>query len=229
MEAHSASHMTAHKRYTNIKTNWEKFRQNITVPDNFTLPEAHTPEDIDTQVAAFTNRLQQAYKNASKPLKNNDTFYISRDLKQLFKDRNRARKTWHYTRSPADKNTLNKLQKQIKKIITKFEQKQWDESLACLDAEDGTLWNAARDFRKKAPQILALKGPAKITNSDTDKSEIIADSLQNQFKLNDIKNDTDRAITHVVHNYLENENNFTNTPPIPPYQVKSSNTLIVLK
>ncbi|GFW35941.1 probable RNA-directed DNA polymerase from transposon X-element [Trichonephila clavipes] len=86
-----------HKRYTNIKTNWEKFTQNITVPDNFTLPE-----DIDTQVTAFTNRLQQAYKNASKPLKSNDTFYISRDLK-LFKDRNRVRKTWHYTRSPADK------------------------------------------------------------------------------------------------------------------------------
>ncbi|GFW03119.1 probable RNA-directed DNA polymerase from transposon X-element [Trichonephila clavipes] len=113
-----------HKRYTNIKTNWEKFTQNITIPDNFTLPEANTPEDIDTHVAAFTNRLQQAYNNASKTLKSNDTFYIRRDLNQLFKDRNRARKTWQYTRSPADKNTLNKLQKKIKKIITKFEQKQ---------------------------------------------------------------------------------------------------------
>ncbi|GFU55951.1 RNA-directed DNA polymerase from mobile element jockey [Trichonephila clavipes] len=104
----------------------------------------------------------------------------------------------------------------VTKIITKFEQKQWDESLACLEAEDGTLWNAVRNFRKKAPQIPALKGSAKIAYSDTDKSEIIADSLQNQFKLNDIKNDTDRTITHVVYNYLENENNFTNTPPIPP-------------
>ncbi|GFX11046.1 hypothetical protein TNCV_2246231 [Trichonephila clavipes] len=102
------------KRYTNMKTNWEKFTQNLTIPDNFTQnltipdnftqPEANTPEDIDTQVADFTDRLQQASKNASKPLKNNDTFYISRDLKQLFKERNRARKTWHYTRSPADKN-----------------------------------------------------------------------------------------------------------------------------
>ncbi|GFT83989.1 hypothetical protein TNCV_680171 [Trichonephila clavipes] len=167
--------------------------------DNFTLPETNTPEDIDTQVTAFTDRLQQAYKDASKPLKNN-TFYISRDLKQLFKDRNRARKTWHYTRSPVDKNILNKLQKQIKKIVTKFEQKQWDESLACLEAADVTLWKAAREFRKKAPPIPALKGPAKIAYSDTDKSEIIADSLQNKFKLNDINNDTERTITHVVHN-----------------------------
>ncbi|GFW86202.1 hypothetical protein TNCV_4779141 [Trichonephila clavipes] len=63
-------------------------------------PEANTPEDIDEQIAAFTDRLHQAYKNASKPLKHNDTFYISRDLNQLFKERNRARKIWHYTRSP---------------------------------------------------------------------------------------------------------------------------------
>ncbi|GFY28523.1 probable RNA-directed DNA polymerase from transposon X-element [Trichonephila clavipes] len=152
----------------------------------------------------------------SREARESDTFYISRDLNQLFKERNRARKIWHYTRSPADKNTLNRLQKQIKKIIIKYEQKQWDESLACLEVEDGSLWKAARDSRKKAPPIPALKGPAKIAYSDADKSEVIADSLQNQFKLNNISNDTDRAITHVVHTYLNNENNFTNIPPTPP-------------
>ncbi|GFT01572.1 probable RNA-directed DNA polymerase from transposon X-element [Trichonephila clavipes] len=157
------------KRYTHMKTNWGKFTQNLNIPDNFTLPDANTPEDIDEQIAAFTDRLHQAYTNASKPLKHNDTFYISRDLNQLFKERNRARKIWHYTRSPADKNTLNRLQKQIKKIILKYEQKQWDESLACLEAEDGSLWKAARDSREKAPPIPALKGPAKIAYSDADK------------------------------------------------------------
>ncbi|GFU77375.1 hypothetical protein TNCV_1538851 [Trichonephila clavipes] len=67
-----------------MKTNW-KFTQNLNIPDNFTLPDANTPEDIDEQIAAFTDRLHQAYTNASKPLKHNDTFYISRDLNQLFK------------------------------------------------------------------------------------------------------------------------------------------------
>ncbi|GFT55962.1 hypothetical protein TNCV_402551 [Trichonephila clavipes] len=135
---------------------------------NYKIYHANTPEDIDEQIAAFTDRLHQAYMNASKPLKHNDTFYISRDLNQLFKERNRARKICHYTRSPADKNTLNRLQKQIKKIIIKYEQKQWDESLACLEAEDGSLWKAARDSRKKAPPIPALKGPAKIAYSDAE-------------------------------------------------------------
>ncbi|GFY07922.1 RNA-directed DNA polymerase from mobile element jockey [Trichonephila clavipes] len=91
------------KRYTNMKTNWENFTQNITVTDNFALSDANTPENIDEQIAAFTDRLHHAYINASKPLKQNDTFYISRDLNQLFKERNRVRKPWHYTRSAADK------------------------------------------------------------------------------------------------------------------------------
>ncbi|GFT04810.1 hypothetical protein TNCV_1498821 [Trichonephila clavipes] len=42
-----------------------------------TLDEANTPEDIDEQIAAFTDRLHQAYKNASKPLKHNDTFTLA--------------------------------------------------------------------------------------------------------------------------------------------------------
>ncbi|GFS97081.1 uncharacterized protein TNCV_4492571 [Trichonephila clavipes] len=158
-----------------MKTNWGKFTQNLTVPDNFTLSDANTPEDIDEQIAAFTDRLHHAYTKASKPLKQNDTFYINRDLNQLFKERNRARKTWYYTRSPADKNILNNLQKQIKRIVTKYEQRQWDESLACFEAKDGSLWKAAQDSRKMAPPIPALKGPAKIAYSDADKSEIIAD------------------------------------------------------
>ncbi|GFV15294.1 hypothetical protein TNCV_4897071 [Trichonephila clavipes] len=124
--------------------------------------EANTPEDIDEQIAAFTDRLHQAYKNASKPLKHNDTFYISRDLNQLFKERNRARKIWHYTRSPADKNTLNRLQKQIKKIVIKHEQKQWDESLACLEAEDSSLWKAARDSGRRLHKFRPLKALPKL-------------------------------------------------------------------
>ncbi|GFU91524.1 RNA-directed DNA polymerase from mobile element jockey [Trichonephila clavipes] len=50
-------------------------------------------------------------------------------------------------------------------------QRQWDESLACLEAEDGSLWKATRDSRKKAPPIPALKGPAKIAYSDADKTD----------------------------------------------------------
>ncbi|GFY07923.1 hypothetical protein TNCV_2579551 [Trichonephila clavipes] len=87
----------------------------------------------------------------------------------------------------------------------------------CLPGSRG--WHSLErraGFQEKDSPISALKGPVKIAYSDADKSEIIADLLQNQFKLNNISNDTDRAITHVVHTYLNNKNNFTNIPPTPP-------------
>ncbi|GFX37820.1 RNA-directed DNA polymerase from mobile element jockey [Trichonephila clavipes] len=167
-------------RGVRLKTHIERTGYRILAPPT---PMRYGHNSTSTLDFAITQNADWPCVVTSRSELSSDHNPVTRDLKQLFKDRNRARKTWHYTKSPADKNTLNKLQKQIKKIITKFEHKQWDESLTCLEAEDGTLWNAIRDFRRKAPQIPAPKGPAKIAYSDTDKSEIIADSLQNQFKL----------------------------------------------
>ncbi|GFT03462.1 hypothetical protein TNCV_2986181 [Trichonephila clavipes] len=128
---------------------------------------------IDANFQDYLKAIARVYP----PHESDDQKKVTRDLNQLLKDRNRARKTWHYTRSPADKNTLNKLQKQIKKIIRKFEQKQWDESLACLEAEDGTLWKAVRDFRKKPPEISALP---KLLIATLTKAR----SLQTRYKIN---------------------------------------------
>ncbi|GFT66532.1 hypothetical protein TNCV_3282551 [Trichonephila clavipes] len=43
---------------------------------------------------------------------------------------------------------------------------------ACLKPRTALFWKAARDSRKKAPPIPALKGPAKIAYSDADKSPV---------------------------------------------------------
>ncbi|GFX38855.1 hypothetical protein TNCV_1890191 [Trichonephila clavipes] len=70
------------------------------------------------------------------------------------------------TRVPRDCDTRTHLKK-----------KQWDESLACLEAENSTLWNAAREFRKKAPPIPAL--PKLLIATPTK-----ARSLQTRCKIN---------------------------------------------
>ncbi|GFQ95699.1 hypothetical protein TNCT_523551 [Trichonephila clavata] len=62
--------------------------------------------------------------------------------------------------------------------------------LTSLDPEDGSLWKTAKGFRKKRSPISALTGRAGIAYSDTDKAETLADSLENQFQLNNITNIT---------------------------------------
>ncbi|GFX36726.1 hypothetical protein TNCV_1543301 [Trichonephila clavipes] len=121
-------------------------------------------------------------------LHNNNKTYIDSDLKSLFKQLNRARKIWQFTRDPNDKTILNRLQDKINRKVNALTQKQWEDKLTSLDPEDGFLWNMAKGFRKKRSPISDLTGPTGIAYTDTQKAERLANSLENQFQLNDIQN-----------------------------------------
>ncbi|GFV73550.1 uncharacterized protein TNCV_126901 [Trichonephila clavipes] len=146
--------------------------------------------------------------------------YVQGELKQLFKERNRARKLWQFTKFPQHKTELNRIQNKIKRKVGQYRQQVWEDHLTSLDAEDGSLWDTARAFRKKASPISALNGPNGVAFSDTNKTELIALSLESQFQLNDIHNPRkDEIITNTVDAYVTNHtnnNNNNNTDPIPP-------------
>ncbi|GFT94246.1 hypothetical protein TNCV_3922791 [Trichonephila clavipes] len=127
------------------------------------------------------------------------------DLKPLFRQRNRARKIWQYTRDANDKTLLNRFQNKISRKVNALTQKQWEEKLTSLDPEDGSLWNMAKGFRKRSP-ISALRGPTGIAYSDTDKAEAVANSLENQFQLNDINNPDQDKHTRLVDRFFINDN-----------------------
>ncbi|GFU06069.1 uncharacterized protein TNCV_4188561 [Trichonephila clavipes] len=136
------------------------------------------------------------------------------DPRELFKERNKARKTWQHTRHPQHKTELNRLQNAIKRKIYHYKQ-AWEDNLSTLNAEDNSLWGIAKAFRKKTSPISALNGLTGIALSDTNKTEVIAHSLEKQFHLNDIHNPRkDEIITSVVDAYMDS--NINNTDIIPP-------------
>ncbi|GFU98379.1 probable RNA-directed DNA polymerase from transposon X-element [Trichonephila clavipes] len=141
--------------------------------------------------------------------------FVQGELKQLFRERNRARKLWQFTKFPQHKTQLNRIQNKIKRKLGLYRQQVWEEHLTFLDAEDGSLWATARAPRKKASPISALNGPNGIALSDTNKTELIALSLESEFQLNDIHNPhKDEIITNIVDAYITNHTN--NTEPISP-------------
>ncbi|GFW34867.1 uncharacterized protein TNCV_4359101 [Trichonephila clavipes] len=141
--------------------------------------------------------------------------FVQGELKQLFRERNRARKLWQFTRFPQHKTELNRTQNKIKRKVGLYRQQVWEEHLTSLDAEDGSLWGTARAFRKKASPISALNGPNGIALSDTNKTDLIAQSLESQFQLNNIHNpQKDQVISNIVDAYITDHTN--NTDPIPP-------------
>ncbi|GFU83857.1 probable RNA-directed DNA polymerase from transposon X-element [Trichonephila clavipes] len=163
----------------NVSTNWERFRFHLADTPTFQPITAHSGEEIDEQVSTLTNQILTAYNNSSKQIHPNNNYYIDNDLRTLFKTRNRARKIYQYSRNPADKTTLNRIQNKIKRKIQAVTQKQWEDKLASLDTVDGSLWSTTKGFKKKRSPISALKGNTGIAYTDEEKAETLAKWLGN--------------------------------------------------
>ncbi|GFV00136.1 RNA-directed DNA polymerase from mobile element jockey [Trichonephila clavipes] len=81
-----------------VSTNWERFRSNLNNTIIFTPCTANTGEDIEKQVADLTYKIVNAHNAASKPITTQHKHYVSEELRNLFFQRNRARKAWQFTR-----------------------------------------------------------------------------------------------------------------------------------
>ncbi|GBN65038.1 putative RNA-directed DNA polymerase from transposon X-element, partial [Araneus ventricosus] len=89
---------------------------------------------------------------------------------------------------------------------------EWRYKLIALQPSDNSLWDAAKKTRKKHTRISALNGPTSIAFTNTDKAETIADSLQNQFTLNNLTGTaTENRVNHTINEF----NKTDNFPPLP--------------
>ncbi|GFY38498.1 RNA-directed DNA polymerase from mobile element jockey [Trichonephila inaurata madagascariensis] len=77
-----------------LNTTWSIFTNILANPDKFELPTANSTEEIDSQVSSLTNEIVNAHARASKPFYHSKQPYVQGELKELIKERNKARKTW---------------------------------------------------------------------------------------------------------------------------------------
>ncbi|GFS91616.1 probable RNA-directed DNA polymerase from transposon X-element [Trichonephila clavipes] len=204
-----------------LNTNWNVFTKALADTENLYLPQASSTSEIESQVRELSSEILNAHEKASRPMTHSEPPYVQGELKHLFRERNKARKLWQFTRFPQHKTELNRLQNKIKRLVGKYRQQVWEDHLTSLDAEDGSLWGTARAFRKKASPISALNGPNGIALSDSNKTDLIAQSLESQFQLNDIHNPhKDQIITSIVDAYINDHTNTTDAiPPALPSEI----------
>ncbi|GFV77727.1 uncharacterized protein TNCV_1574761 [Trichonephila clavipes] len=145
-----------------LNTTWSIFTKSLAKLDNFDLPKANSTQEIDSQVSNLTSEILNAHTSASRPFYHSEQPFVQGELKELIKDRNKARKTWQQTRHPQHKTELNRLQNIIKRKIYHHRQQLWEDNLSTLNAEDNSLWGIAKAFRKKTSPISALNGPTAV-------------------------------------------------------------------
>ncbi|GFS56840.1 uncharacterized protein TNIN_500591 [Trichonephila inaurata madagascariensis] len=106
----------------------------------------------------LATKILDAHALSSKTVKNSNTYNVSDEIMPLMKERNRARKTWQFTRNPNDKRALNNIQNIIRRKVKAFQNKLWEDNLCSLDPDDGSLWEMSKELRKKKSPVYALNG-----------------------------------------------------------------------
>ncbi|GBO22395.1 hypothetical protein AVEN_207328-1 [Araneus ventricosus] len=182
-------------------------------------------------VELLEQQITAAKISTSKPFVTKDT-YIDPGLKELNRERNYARKIFQTTRNPVFKSKLNKINKMISKLSEKVQSEGLVNELRKLNADDGTIWKYVKPFKKKFKNIPNLISPAGIANTDQEKANFLADSLEKQFTLNNISDpDTEEIVSDSVTCFRINNNypSELNDPPFPSEIVKCIKKLKINK
>ncbi|GIY74599.1 RNA-directed DNA polymerase from mobile element jockey [Caerostris extrusa] len=108
-----------------LLTNWEDFRYLLQTKP---LPPLNlsNPTDADSALSNVVDTMQEALRNSSRPKFSNNNLRLPKNIKDLIKSRNHARKTWQRTRHPDDLRNYYRLKDDIKDTIRSYGHKYTD-------------------------------------------------------------------------------------------------------
>jgi hypothetical protein len=94
--------------------------------------------------------------------------------------KNRLRRWWQVTRDPALRTGVNRLQWSVTRLLNKWRNDQWSATLESLDPQDQSLWGMTKRLMRVPTPPPGHSGG--IDLSDSEKAEVLADSLESQFQ-----------------------------------------------
>ena len=167
-----------------LKTDWEKFKNllNRNSPPRLNLAD-WTMDTADAEVAQLESILRETYSASSRPRSSKANYYkLPPGIQDMIRNRNRLRKDWQASRDPELKRELNFLKAQVSSRIKAFVNARWNTYIESLSTQDNTIWRATSRIRRHKTYIPTLKGPNGRAISNTQKAELLADSLRSQFE-----------------------------------------------
>jgi hypothetical protein len=96
--------------------------------------------------------------------------------------KNRLRRQWQITRDPALKARINRLQRSVTYQMNEWRNDQCSHALESLCSEDQSLWKTTKRVKRIPTPSPPLQVPGGLAVSDSEKAEVLADSLEAQFQ-----------------------------------------------
>jgi hypothetical protein len=165
-------------RLHNYKTNWEKYREEITNNINLKI-KLKTQKDLELAIETLTKVMQQAATQSTTPLEPQKRFNnIPLEIKQLLREKRKARAMWHRRHIPTDETRYNQLTNKLKAKLKEMRDASFTDYIHSLSRYDYSIWKPIKN--KRIPNIASP--PIRATTptagpwarSDKEKSELFA-------------------------------------------------------
>lgn len=196
--------------YDYKNTDWGKFREildsQICINNHITSPEA-----LEYEVSKFTQAVLNARDKTTKKLTFKPTESLPPHIKELIKYKNRIRKRFQSHRNPLDNELTKQLTTEIKNNLRMFNNDQWDERLKNAKPNDNTLWKLTKMYKKKHNEIPTLTQNSTDYITDEQKSNLIANTLQEIHNSEAPDEDFHKNIKKIVSEYLNSNHNLENS------------------
>ncbi|KAL4105014.1 hypothetical protein QTP88_020289 [Uroleucon formosanum] len=200
----SLSFSTPTRKLITGNADWQKFKQHITT--NLIIPKnILNINSADTAVTHLREIICQAAEVCSEQ-KNTVINYSPNQLPlnivKLIKSKHQTRRLWQLYRQPLDRKKLNYLTKEVKRQLEEHRINSYQKYLSAIHPIDSNLWTATKRLIKpNSNEIPPLKASGIYLNTDSEKCELFAHTLENTFTLNNsaIKNSTDNLVKQKLH------------------------------
>ena len=173
---------------TNKKTNWENYRNELVNKINLNC-SLKTIDEIDKEVENFTNLIKEiSIKNTPKLITNIPGRNYSLEIKDLIKEKRKARKRWEVTRNPEHKTIYNRLSQQLRRTLATLKNESITNFLIGLSPDQNanySLWKTCKRIKNPTTNNPPIRNPdGSWARCDQDKANLHANHLKNVFQPN---------------------------------------------
>lgn len=180
-------------KLTNKTTNWERFKAELELTIDLTIP-LNTDDELDIAVEEFLKNIQSAAWKSTRIFKTRKTtrFYPEHIISKV-KEKRKARKRWQQTRDPSHKRALNNLTKQLTRDIKRWKEntlKEYLQNLSSKKEQNYSLWKVTKNKNEShCPPIKKSNGSW--AKSNKEKADVFANHLAGIFTPNSEPSDID--------------------------------------
>lgn len=174
-------------------TDWDYFKKRL--EDKIDLKASlKNQSQIDIETNKLVVNIQQsAWESTPEMKKKMKGYHYPTEIRDMIRDKRKARRMWQQSRNPKDKTNLNNLTQRIRREIKELKNKSlksYLENLSNEKSSDYSLWKATQNIKRPIMQI----PPIKVSNgnwvrSNEDKAHAFAELLKNTFTNDDNQSD----------------------------------------